>query len=566
MKAVCVRLAMFLFLLVTSIYAQSAVDSITINELTDGSGLVRICYTAYNSDSTISTNIQVKAPESDDWHFPILTLLDTISEYSATSNLGWQVETSPTGIRHCFIWNMSNDIEFVEQCGFIARIAVFDSILTEFTVLDSFSVGDTLVPDIRAFGLTYRYGYLWVMFHDDVSHQCWIRPYSLPDMIPGDSIFIGTVTVGPSDMTFAGDRLFWTEDTRTLLKEFDFETGESHIVRGDWWDLPGTSVHIEGAAFDGEHLWICFGAGTFVALDTTDFSLVDTMFFPDFGISTPATSADGLAWGLGLLWCYSNDNIVYAIDVKSKEIIHRIPTGSVVDERGAEGAAWDGTNIWIVDYGRGNVYKIALFGNIDFYPSDTFCLDNISPRTEWRFPECPDYTDTLTAGDSVDIIWSALDSNIAGGRTAIYCGDDTIAYLASIDTTVHWEVYPWVGWHGRMQLFITDSFGNSDTTSSCVFYIGARESILDSFSFYPNKLSMSTFPNPFNSSCRIIVPEEASVKIADITGHIIATPKAVGHTRGNFVWCPDKGTASGIYFVRAQCGGENIYQQIIYVK
>jgi hypothetical protein len=337
-----------LFLYVSLISAFPHVRDVTVNQTTDGSGLVQICYTAVNYDDTLmSTNI-LGTNRDFTGYIPIITLLDTIRIYSEGENYGWRVRASESGVRHCVVWDMTTDMGDVENCGFTANIAVFDSVLSSYSVTDSFYANDSLTPEVRAFGLEYRRGELWVLYHSNLTNECWMRPYSLPDLREGDSIFVGTVTVGPSDMTFAGDRMFWLEDTRMILKEFSFETGVSHSVRSDWWGLPGTFANLAGAAFDGEKLWVCFARGTFIALDTSDFSLVDTMFFPEFAISTPATSADGLAWGLGILWCFSNDNIVYAIDTKTKTIIHSIPTGDVVLATGAEGAAWDGMNLWLL--------------------------------------------------------------------------------------------------------------------------------------------------------------------------------------------------------------------------
>lgn len=553
------------------LFSQSYVDSITINQLTDGSGLVLACFKVYSSESTVAVAMQSSGPGFPDWSAPVITILDTLSEFSDAPNYGWRVSASPTGRTHCFLWNFSNDIGNVENCSFRARGAVYDSIRAYFSIVDSFPVADSTLPSARAFGLTYRHGKLWVLFHNEVTHECWIRPYTLPDFTSGDSIYIGLVAVGPSDMAFAGKRLFWIEDTRVLLKEFNFETGTSTVVRGDWWGLPGTSNHLAGAAFDGQHLWVCFCEGTFIALDTSDFSLVDTMFFPYFGSSVPATCADGLAWGLGLLWCYSNDNVVYGIDVKSKSIIYTIPTGSVVVMTGAEGAAWDGTNLWVVDYGRGFVYKLSLFSQIRFTLSSFFCLDNTPPTLSWLNPSCPDFSDTFFAGETTLLVWSSADSHLAGGITTIFYGEDTIFSSSATETTYQWRSFPWVGWSGRFVLQVTDGFGNTSMLTSCRFYI-TEGSRVDNLIFTHVAPSIEVFPNPFNSACVIkinysnnTIKTPALVRIFDALGRCVWQSVFLSD-RTYEIWSPGKDLKSGIYFIRAKIGGREITRSLIYSK
>ncbi len=564
-------------------YAQSYISDITIRQLTDGSGLVEVCYRAHNlTDSIIAVNMQSNFPDSSNWNIAMVTLLDTISEFSGSPNYGWRVSASESGIRHCFLWDMNTDIGSVENCGFQTRFAVFDSMLHYFELADSFSVIDTADTNNRAFGLGFRHGELWVLFHDEITHECWVRPYSLPDLIPGDSLYVGEVAIGPSDIALAGDRLFWTEDTRVLLKEFDFETGESNVVRGDWWSLPGTSNHLAGVAFDGEKLWVCFCEGTFIALDTADFSLVDTMFFPEFGGSVPATCADGLAWGLSLLWCYSNDNIIYAIDVETKSIVYTIPTGDTISGTGPEGCAWDGVNLWIVDYARGFVYMVSLFEQIRFHYSSVYCLDNIAPRIEWRVPSCPDFSDTFATEDTVEFIWSAVDSNLNGGFARIIQDDDTIATIPSTDTTTLWITFPWHGWDGYFELFVGDSFGNISTSTSCRLCIQGSQ--IGEGVIVPDEFMLSIAPNPFNDKCMIKISslnqQISKIEIFNLNGKLVdeissnMQKQEIADDNGNrtmnnysMIWQPDVSDASNIFLMRITTqDGRKATRKIIYLK
>jgi len=575
------KMLLISLLLIGAVFADSEIFDIRMSQADDGSGLVRICFRARNdADTVLAVNVQARWADSTDWHIPVVTLWDTISEFvSVKPNYGWRCSADSVGKEHCIIWDMTTDLGAVEADDFLGRIVTFDSLVSSFAVEDSFRVSDSLRPDVRAFGLGYRRGQLWVQFHHEITHDVWVRPYDLPDLTPGDSIHIGTVTVGPSDIAFAGERLFWVEDTRLLLKEFDFATGTSHTVRGDWWGLPSTSTHIAGAAFDGEYLWVCFAEGAFVCLDTADFSLVDTMFFENFSTATPSTSADGLAWGLGLLWCYSNDNIAYGIDIEMDSIIHEVPTGEVVLETGAEGAAWDGMNLWVVDYARGHVYKLLLFNQIKLYLSSPFQLDNIPPRVDWITPGAPDYSDTFMAFDTTELLWNAEDLNLSGGFSTVRLDLDTLCLLASTDTAFAWETYPWPGFRSYFELAISDSFGNKAIYPSPYFAISEPEGIGETE--LPGDLSLNVFPNPFNSAVTIALdchsrengnPEGVSVEIYDVNGRMVAeiippgppltrgeeerkSPLSKGDLGGLIVWTPAPSLPSGVYLVRASVGG-----------
>jgi len=555
-----------LLFLISALMSQglSEIDSIRIDQVPDGSGLVKVCYRAINSmDSIMAVNVQARWRDSTEWHIPVVTLFDTISAYSSDKNIGWRVGCNAAGREHCFIWDMSTDIGSVDAVDFLARIVTFDSLVSSFNVIDSFRVKDTLRAEVRAFGLAYKHGQLWVLYHNEITHDCWVRPYDLPSFTERDSIYIGTVTIGPSDMAFAGDRLFWVEDTRLLLKEFDFSTGTSHTLRGDWWGIEGTSEHIAGAAFDGSNLWVCFSRGTFIALDTSDFSLVDTLFFPEFAELSPETSADGLAWGLELLWCFSNDNIVYAIDVEMDSIIHEVPTGHVVEVTGAEGAAWDGTHLWVVDYARGYVYKLLLYGQIKEYHSSSFDLDNVEPWVEWNRPALPDFADTFRTLDTVSLWWSVIESNPSSGNAVLSLMGDTIADLSLMDTIYNWSVLSWPDFHGNFNLSVMDSFGNKANYDSPIFYIDYPEGITEGV-HSPSAMGISIEPNPFNSACRIQLPyigDKWEVEIFDLNGKLVEKTRS----SNGFIWRPIN-SLSGIYLVRARSGNTFLSDRLIILK
>ncbi len=89
----------------------------------------------------------------------------------------------------------------------------------------------------------------------------------------------------------------------------------------------------------------------------------------------------------------------------------------------------------------------------------------------------------------------------------------------------------------------------------------------------PDNSSLDIYPNPFNSTVTIAVGAgftPASFEVFDINGKIIEEIPHVhlnkGSSGGSFTWTPDESVGSGVYFVRASVGDENITKQVIYLK
>ncbi len=97
----------------------------------------------------------------------------------------------------------------------------------------------------------------------------------------------------------------------------------------------------------------------------------------------------------------------------------------------------------------------------------------------------------------------------------------------------------------------------------------------------PTDLSLSAYPNPFNSAVKIrvrgIEGSRVRVEIFDINGKRVrgfkgsrvrgVTPNADNRAPiTEFVWQPDKSIGSGIYLVRAKVGDETTIKRIVYLK
>ncbi len=104
----------------------------------------------------------------------------------------------------------------------------------------------------------------------------------------------------------------------------------------------------------------------------------------------------------------------------------------------------------------------------------------------------------------------------------------------------------------------------------------------------PNRMSISAFPNPFNSAVTISLdfgsdPAErlSRIEIFDVNGRRISViPDPDRESRGvaknldsrfhgndrTFVWQPDETVGSGAYLIRATAGEESITKRVVYLK
>jgi len=88
----------------------------------------------------------------------------------------------------------------------------------------------------------------------------------------------------------------------------------------------------------------------------------------------------------------------------------------------------------------------------------------------------------------------------------------------------------------------------------------------------PDRSSISVYPNPFNSSCVIVVPAGARVKIYDLRGSVACElPPPKGRKRQRmrekYIWSPSESIPSGVYVVRVMVGdGEVVEKKVVLIK
>ncbi len=76
----------------------------------------------------------------------------------------------------------------------------------------------------------------------------------------------------------------------------------------------------------------------------------------------------------------------------------------------------------------------------------------------------------------------------------------------------------------------------------------------------PDEMSLSAYPNPFNSTIEIDASWEADISVYDTKGRLVAD---LGKNRK---WSPGDGLSSGIYLISAKADGEKNTIKTVYLK
>ena len=87
---------------------------------------------------------------------------------------------------------------------------------------------------------------------------------------------------------------------------------------------------------------------------------------------------------------------------------------------------------------------------------------------------------------------------------------------------------------------------------------------IDKQEIKPESLSISLFPNPFNSAVRIDAACGSTIEIYNLTGEKVAVIQANGN--GQCLWQPDENVSSGVYLVKATIGKTEATGKAIYLK
>jgi len=296
--------------------------------------------------------------------------------------------------------------------------------------------------------------------------------------------------------------------------------------------------------------------------------LLTILFFCSLVVAQSYNAADYFPIGLGYSWQYidstGDETDIRTVVVENDTIIDGFPTWIAV-----------ATSSDSVDT---SMYQTRSDGIYMFIPpaSDFFLYlpQEFSIGDTWDIATIDTTMDTL--GMSIDVHIDIKGSAISTADISVPAGDflnciDVVMidfYTAStpfgdFDSTIN-QVEQWLAQDiGVVKAIRKDPnpmTGNPDTYSYLREYdvSNIKESIKT-----PEKMKVLVLPNPFNSSCRISVPDGSKVEIFDIRGNLVAS-----HSGGNqFLWHPNNSAPAGIYSVRCTAkNGKISTTKILYVK
>ncbi len=178
-------------------------------------------------------------------------------------------------------------------------------------------------------------------------------------------------------------------------------------------------------------------------------------------------------------------------------------------------------------------------------------IEGEPPVPYWVTIFATDSSETPQFGTSM-----AIDEETAmtgfGGYASIYVdgpGDyDVSAYVEDIPG------FDFVVVPDEFTVTLTESH-TADTTH---VYVTNVESVRETPAL-PNDFTISAYPNPFNASCFIDVPQGTDVAIFDTKGNLVKCAE------GSFIWYPE-GLPSGVYSVIARQRDNSISRNLLFIK
>jgi len=245
-----------------------------------------------------------------------------------------------------------------------------------------------------------------------------------------------------------------------------------------------------------------------------------------------------------------------------------------------------GDTIWTRTYGGDDDdlgYSIALTSNGDYVIAG---MTGIFGTGIWdvyvlKLDAFGDIIWTRTYGGSFSDVGHSVSSTFNGGcivagNTNSFGAGERDVYVLKLDTfgdTIWTRTYggenvdrgysiSYTSDSGCIVAGLTESFGAglSDIYLIKTDSLGYTD-IEEPFEFKPEDISISIYPNPFNSSCHISVSADAIVQIFDLNGKCI---RAFDKTP--CMWIPDEKITSGIYLIRATIGDQTITKRTILLK
>jgi len=118
---------------------------------------------------------------------------------------------------------------------------------------------------------------------------------------------------------------------------------------------------------------------------------------------------------------------------------------------------------------------------------------------------------------------------------------------------------PSQGWKSVAFNFNPPFFNRSEVTLKRWYNVEALAPSGVAFHFKVENYDVQVYPNPFNSSVKIIAEPSASISIYDIQGRFVDLLDSP-------FWLPDKSLKSGMYFIKINSAEHRITKRVVYLK
>ena len=163
---------------------------------------------------------------------------------------------------------------------------------------------------------------------------------------------------------------------------------------------------------------------------------------------------------------------------------------------------------------------------------------------------------TVPAGSFPTCLKSRMDGSV---HTIVMMGTDTVYSGESGFGNLNW-----IAMHVGPVKSRDWDFDGFDTTWSSSVLIDYDLSGIGEWVERPNDMAVFTWPNPFNSACRIVCPASSEVEIFDISGRSVDRLPAAAQTIRS--WEPSEDLPGGVYLIRASVHGKTATSRVLFIK
>lgn len=203
------------------------------------------------------------------------------------------------------------------------------------------------------------------------------------------------------------------------------------------------------------------------------------------------------------------------------------------------------------DYTEVNVVGDYAYASAD--DDGVIIFDISSPSSPTLVAEYETEDDAKGIAISGEWLYVAMDRDGVQPFKIIPPGDSLVAYdpfpTQGRARDVHADLnYVFVADRDALMILINTEFGIEDRGE------------------LPSACEVLVSPNPFNSSCKIEIPEDYEIEIYDVSGRVISEQSQFESSSDGVIWNPSDETPTGVYFLKAELGDSILKTRLVLMK